>query len=234
MITFIIQEEKEEYKRIFIKEIEKVMMNYDIDYEIKSKDNIPEETFKIFILNIDLSKEDCNFPEQIRYSYEDWQSMIIIVSKNNQKKQIMYDKRLLLVDYINLSEPFEERFKTAIQIALKNHDRRPNSLKYTYRNIFYNIDFCKILYIEKEKDNKRCIIHTIDQEYYIQGCLGSIEKQLDKRFLKCNRSYIVNTEQILMYNRKKNEIIFKNQEILLVNMKEQKKLVTKAVRKIDS
>ena len=35
MITFIIQEEKEEYKRIFIKEIEKVMMNYDIDYEIK-------------------------------------------------------------------------------------------------------------------------------------------------------------------------------------------------------
>ena len=67
-----------------------------------------------------------------------------------------------------------------------------------------------IVYIEKEPENKRCIIKTINQDYYIQGTLNKIQTLLDNRFFKCNKSYIINKEQMRSYDKKTNIIKFRN------------------------
>ena len=64
------------------------------------------------------------------------------------------------------------QLKELINICIKNYDSRPKELKYKYKSINYNIPFRDIIYIEKEQDNKRCIIHTFKEDYYIQSTLN--------------------------------------------------------------
>ena len=75
-------------------------------------------------------------------------------------------KRLMLIDFISKYDNINQRLSEAIKISIKNYDRRPKALKFTYKKTFYNIELRKILYIEKEQDNKRCICRTIEGDYY--------------------------------------------------------------------
>ena len=67
-----------------------------------------------------------------------------------------------------------------------------------------------IIYIEKEQDSKRCIIHTEYGTFKAPYTLNAISKELDKRFLKVHKSLILNTDKIREYNTKENEVLFDN------------------------
>ena len=95
---------------------------------------------------------------------------------------------------------------------MKHYDNKYKCLRYTYKNVAYNIEFRSIIKIEKEMDSKRCLITTEEGEYPIQGTLNEILKKLDKRFYKCNRAVAINIEQVQSYNFTKNVIKFKNGE----------------------
>ena len=156
--------------------------------------------------------------------------MIIIVTAYPEYRYEALCKRLMLVDFVNKLDNFTERFSQAIQISLKNYDKRPNSLKYTYKKVVYNIEYHIIIYIEKEQDSKRCLIKTTEKNYYIQGNLSKVLEFLDDRFIKCNRSYIINLEQVDSYNIKTNIITFKNGEKLYAVSRDKRKEVLKSVR----
>ena len=48
----------------------------------------------------------------------------------------------------NKIDHFEQKLQDALLICLKNYDNKYNSLKYTYKNIAYNIEFRNIIKIE--------------------------------------------------------------------------------------
>ena len=241
MISFIICDDEKDFANKYKQIAEKVMMNYDIDYQIhlfdgyssKWKAQTKTDYFKIYILDLKTKEgSGLDAARYIREELDDWQSMIIIVTAYPEYKYEALGKRLMLVDFVNKLDDFDNRLKSAIQISLKNYDKRPNSLKYTYKKTIYNIEFYKIIYIEKEQDNKRCIIKTIEKDYYIQGNLHQIESQLDKRFIKCNRSYIINLEQVESYDIKKNILKFKNGIELYAVSRNKKKEIINYVRGI--
>ena len=238
MIDFILIEEDlffiSKYKVI----IDKEMMNCDIEYNVfiynketwRINDSI-SNNFKIYV--IDITEETKKIPSTIR-DKDDWQSMIITVSESNKYKREIMDSRNLIVDYIEKFQNFEKRFLSAIQVGLKNYDKRPNTLKYSYKNVMYNIEYQKIIYIEKEQENKRCIIKTQDKDFYIQGCLKKLEEILDKRFIKCNRSYIINAEQVKSYDTKNNIITFKDGTKLCAVSRDKRKDIVNRLRGIDT
>jgi len=213
MIDFIIIEDDLYYLNISKNVIDKVMMNYDINYNFIAYDKcrkelLTKDNFKVYIINY--SKDSINTIKYIREYLDDWKSLIILIYKEREEKIKLIKEALFIVDYINKNKNYKEKLLRNIQICLKHYDQRPNSLKYSYKNISYNIDFDKIIYIEKEKDNKRCIIRTLDKEYYIPGTLNNVFKLLDKRFIKSSRSFIINKELMLLYDTKNNIITFKN------------------------
>ena len=241
MIDFVICEDEKTLSLKYKEIVEKVLMNYDIDYKINIYSDYSENwkriaknnNFKIYILDIKTKNgSGIDAARYIREELDDWQSMIIIVTAYPEYKYEALGTRLMLVDFLNKFNDFDNRLYQAIQISMKNHDSRPNSLKYTYKKTIYNIDFYKIIYIEKEKDNKRCIIKTTDDNYYIQGNLTQIEKLLDNRFIKCNRSYIINLEQIKSYDTKNNILTFKDNSTLYAISRNKKKEITNYVRGI--
>lgn len=222
MINFIICEDEPELLQSYIEQIDKFMMNYDIEYECytfpcynEEWDEIHDKVmgFKIYLLDIKTSNgSGIDAARKIREEYDDWVSMIIMISGYVEYKYEALGKRLMLVDFINKIDHFEQKLQDALLICLKNYDNKYNSLKYTYKNIAYNIEFRNIIKIEKELDSKRCIIYAIDGKYPIQKSINEILKYLDKRFFKCNRAVIINIEQVQSYNYSKNIVTFKNKE----------------------
>ncbi len=240
MINFMICEEDSSYIDKYKEIIDKIMMNFDIEYSYhifkgyndKWKTEATEENgFKVYIMTMK-SKQGSGLDaaRYVREELDDWQSMIIMVSAHLEYKYEALGKRLMLIDYISKYDNFEKRLNEAVKISIKNYDRRPKTLKFTYKKTFYNIEFRKILYIEKEQDNKRCICRTIEGNYYISGNLSTVSKMLDNRFLQICRSIIINLEQIESYNAKSNIITFKNKEELNAISRSKKKDIVKYVR----
>lgn len=235
MIDFIIVEDNLYYLDKSKKIIDKVMMNYDVDYEFIAYDKYRKEllnkdNFKVYIISYD--NNSIEMIKYIREELDDWKSLIIIIYKEKEEKEKLIKENLFIVDYINKRKYFEEKLLRNIQICLKNYDQRPNSLRYVYKNILYNIEFHKILYIEKEQDNKRCLIYTKNKKYYIPGTINNVIKKLDNRFIKTSRSYIINTEQISSYDVKNNIITFKGKIKLDCISRDNKKIIINHLRRI--
>ena len=111
MINFVICEDEsvlaEEYKN----EIDKFMMKYDDEYTFKFFDGYTEEwkkfartntDFKVYLLDIKTNKgSGLDAARLIREVYEDWNSMIIIITSYTEYRYDALTKRLMLVYFIN-------------------------------------------------------------------------------------------------------------------------------------
>ena len=222
MINFIICEDEPELLKEYKYQIDKFMMKYDIDYKthmFTSYDSKWEKSvrkikgFKVYLLDIKTANgSGINAAIQIREEYDDWVSMIIMISGYAEYKYEALGKRLMLVDFINKLDHSEQKLQDALLICLKHYDNKYKSLRYTYKNIAYNVEFRSIIKIEKEMDSKRCIIHAEEGDYPIKGTLNEVLQKLDKRFFKCNRSIAINVEQVQYYNLGKNVAVLKNGE----------------------
>lgn len=240
MIEFIIYNENKEINKIIEQEIDKQMINTNIDYKTNYyyefnnnlKNNINNNNFKIYILNqTNISKSGLEIAKYIREEKDDWKSIIIFISKTNEYKLNILTKRLFVLDYI-LIDDIKTELNKLIKICLKNYDTSPNELKYKYKGINYNILFKEIIYIEKEQDNKRCIIHTKDKKYYIQSTLTKLMTKLDDRFIKSSRTYIINIEQVRRYNIKNNIIEFDDKTQIYEVSRDKKKEIIDKLRRI--
>ena len=241
MIEFIICEDEVEFIKKYKGIVEKIMMKYDDEYKIHCFEEYSanwrkyakNNHFKVYILDLKTKNgSGLDAARYIREELDDWQSMIIFVTAYPEYKYEALGKRLMLVDFVNKLDNLDNRLTQAIQISLKNYDNRPKALKYTYKKVVYNIEFNKIIYIEKEQDNKRCIIKTKDKDFYIQGNLSVVEKLLDNRFIKCSRSYIINLEQVLSFDKKTNLMLFKNGDKLYCVSRNKRKEIINYVRGI--
>lgn len=228
MIEFVILgQDKNLYSRIKII-IEKELMNYDYNYIISEKES--SNKYKIYIVEYINNKKTL---EKIRYDNNDWSSMIIILS-DDTKIPYVEKLKLMPIDIIDKkNKQLDDLLLRSIRIALRNYDTRPKTIKYKYKTIYYNIDLKDIMYIEKEKDNKRVIIKTKEKEYLYPSTLTKIEKLLDNRFIKCSRSYIINREQMQQYNTKDNIIIMKSGEQVNEISRNKKKDIINYLRGIE-
>ena len=214
-------------------QIKNILMNYDYCYKISNDINLETNKFKIYIIKINsLYDKNINIIKKIRYQLNDWQSMIIIIVEKEIIKIKLLNEEIMPLSIIKPDNNYNSNLNNSFQRALISFNNHPNTLKYTYKGINYNIDFRNVVYIEKEKDNKRCIIKTINNNYIIPGNLCNIINKLDKRFIKCSRSYIINMDQIAFFNTKGNEITFKNNQVIKEISRSIKKEILSYLRSI--
>lgn len=218
MINFIIDNPN-------IKEIiHNIMMNYNYQYSINSPSTIPKTSYNIYILtyNNQTKIKTNSIMNHIRHELNDWLSIIILLDSPIKLKQDILNKKLFLLDVIEKNSSTQPLLKEDIKISLTNFFKREDSLKYNYKNIFYNIPYQDILYIENDSINKRCLIKTTEVDIYIPGSLTKIYNNLDKRFIKCSRSYILNIQKVKKYD-KKNNIIYFSKDIKIYEISRAKK-----------
>lgn len=239
MVNFVICDDNKEFLKREKKIVDNFMMKYDIEYtvylfeEYNDKFNSivkSEKGFKVYLLDIQTKNgSGLDVARRIREEYDDWVSVIIIVTAFNEFKYEALSNRLYLLDFINKLNSCEKNLKEDLEIALKHYDNRSKCLKYEYNHIIKQVEFRHIIYVEKEPDSKRCIIRTTYGEQIINKTLNDVIKLLDNRFIKTSRSMIVNTDFIREYNIKENKLVFNNGECTYQISRSMKKGVKKYV-----
>lgn len=217
MINFIIKDDYDCENKI-IKTIDSYMMNYDIEVKyhlIKNIDELKEQSnkinsYKVYVLNLDTEKDiDLSYAKYIREEQNDWNSIIIVITNHNEMKYEVVNNRLFLFDFIYRNIYFDKRLKEDLKHIKSNYDNREKCLIFESNRIISKVDFKCINVIEKEKNSKRCKLKSSHGNYFIPETLNKIEKRLDERFIKVNRSCIVNCDEINEIDLNDNKIYLK-------------------------
>ena len=159
----------------------------------------------------------------------------VTLAKNIRKKQIHCEiifvtilKEYVLnafeveaLDYIY--KPIDtKRLQNALHRAMKKlQKKQQKSLFIQTKYMTQNINISQIYYIEVI--NRKIYVHTQYDtiEYYDK--LEQVQKQLDKRFIKCHRSYIINMDYFYQYQN--NIITLQNGQTVPVSRLRQKELL---------
>ena len=222
MINFIICDDNKDFLKNEKSIVDKFMMNFDIEYKcsmfLEYNDSfikvVEEDSgFKVYLLDIQTKNgSGLDAARMIREEYDDWVSVIIIITAFNEFKYEALGNRLYLLDFINKLNDYSDKLKEDLERAIKHYNKRNKSLKYEYNHILKQIEFRHIIYVEKEPDSKRCRISTTYGEQIINKNLNETFKLLDERFIKTSRSMVVNIDYIAEYDFSENVIKFKNGE----------------------
>lgn len=220
MLNFIIYDDEKKFLDKNKKIIDKIMMNSDYDYKCflfddfndQFKDVIKNDLgLKIYLLDIEgKSKSGLDIVRLIREKYDDWCSIIIMITSHNEFKYDALSNRLYLMDFINKLDNWEEILSEDINRIVKSYSSCSDCLTYEFNHSLKRIEYKNIIYIEKEKDSKKCIIHTTYGDYPIVSTICEVLDMLSDAFIKISRSTIINLHQVSEYDRANNEIMFLN------------------------
>lgn len=240
MLNFIICDDSKEFRNNLQKIIDSYMMKLDMDYKTYEYADYNKEFrnlvksdigFKVYFLDIRMGEASgIDAARMIREEFDDWSSIIIVVTSFSEYRYEALGNRLYLLDFVSKSDGCEKRIEENIKRALKNYNNTEKSITYELNHVIKRIEYRHILYIEKEQDSKRCIIKTIYGDQLIRKNLNEVEKMLDRTFMKVHRSLIVNLDLLKEFNVSENKLTFKNGEsIYLVARKYKKELIDRVV-----
>lgn len=242
MLNFILYDDEKHFLQRNKKIIDKCMMNCDYDYKCYLFDEYNDKFekviknnlgLKVFLLDIEgKNKSGLDIVHLIREKYDDWCSVIIMITNHNEFKYDALSNRLYLMDFINKLDNWEELLTEDIKRIVSSYTNCSDCLTYEFNHSLKRIEFKNIIYIEKEKDSKKCIIHTLYGDHPIGGTICEVLEKLDSRFIKTSRSTIINIKQVSEYDKANNEIFFLNGETTTDISRLFKKEVIKHVNRI--
>ena len=100
-----------------------------------------------------------------------------------------------------------------------------NIFTFMYNHVLYRIPYEDINYIEKELQIKRCIIHTIEKDYYIVNSINNINDNLVGMFIKTSQSCIINFMNVRNVDCANNLVYFKNGDTTSLITNKMKKII---------
>lgn len=177
-----------------IKEIE--LFNDKETFEFYLADHQNEAN--IYIIDIRLGEDNGIELAERLIEYQP-NSQIIFVSGYDGYYMDVYD-----VDHVYfLRKPVDiDHLKKALGRATKKlYDLKQRTFVVSNKQGIHNIPLNEILYFENER--RRVHVHTTNNEIVFYGRFDDIMGKLDRRFMRCHNSYIVNISRVReLCNRK--------------------------------
>lgn len=239
MINFIICDDKKDFTLMLKKKVQKFMSKYsEIEckyhifsgYGVEFEKMVEEDTaFKVYFLDIETKRgSGLDAARMIREKYEDWDSIILIVTSHEEFRYEALGNRLYLFNFLNKLNNFDNNLEYDLKNILKKYNKHSKGITIEYDREIYKVELRDIIYIEKEIDSKKCIIVTTYGERYIQSSLKDLYKKLNEDFMKVSRSLIINIKKVKGYNPKTNTVYFTNNfNSTLVSRESKKELINR-------
>lgn len=166
---------------------------------------------KIYILDICLQSKITGINIGLKIREKDWDSEIIFLTNHTSYEQKVYNSILKVFRFIEKFDHMEERLSKCIDLILsRKYDR--GIFKYKNNQIDLQIYMKDILYIYRDKDERKLVIKTTNNSFLVNKSLDDILKDLDNRFKKVHRSCIANTQRISKYDWKEGKFILDTKE----------------------
>ena len=221
MVRFVIVEDDQEMVKKVENVIKKSMFDKDVIYDkaIYSKYNkdLANEIkdfsmIKIYIMDIELANSLSGIEIARKIRENDWESNIIFITTHDKMFESVFRKIFNVFDFIEKFDNMEDRLeKDILDIAKHNFDYK--TFKYSTNNVDIQLYLKSINYFTRDPKERKIIINTDKNEFYINMTIKELEEKLDFRFVKVSRSTIVNIDNIEEINWNKGFFILKNGEI---------------------
>lgn len=219
MLNIVVYEDNDNFMKKNINSINLAFADNDLEYRIlkfNKYSNELEEIInnknikKIYILDVEMNGiTGLEVASKIRE--DDWDSVIIFATAYDKYHNDVFYSRLMVLDFICKYNGYEDRLKEDIKAAIGVLYKQ-KIFVFKYNNIVYRVPYSSINYIEKEPLIKRCVIHTINNQFYIVKSINWLNDNLDNSFYRSHQSCIVNLNNIKEVDCTMNIIAFKNGE----------------------
>ena len=180
---------------------------------------------KIEILEEEINDDEVNsleVIETIRNEYKMYFSFIVIIDKNGTLSyEAIKKENSFMIDLLKEEEIC--RLKYDVRYIYNSTLTRKKILTVIFDSQIYNLPYEDILYIEKERNSKRSIIHTKTDIVYTTKTLTDLEDLLDERFFRTHQSAIVNLDNVKMIDPSKNYLLFIGDEKCFYLSRDKKK-----------
>ena len=225
MLKIYICEDIEVQREKIRKSIENIILIENLDMELSCVSNNPHtilekvketEDVGIYFLDIDLGADMTGLTLAQEIRKYDPRGFIIFVTTHSEMSYMTFIYKLEALDFILKDNP-EELDRRVYECILKANQRFASvnnkvqanfSVKVNEKVI--TVDYDEILFFETSTNVHKIILHCKKREMEFWGKIKDIEKEVDERFYRCHRSFLVNKDNI-------REIDFQNRVIYMVN-----------------
>lgn len=231
MLNFILYDKNGKY----IEKNKKVIENYNIKYDFEIKNYLYQTKEKLLynlnsikghnIIFLASQNEFDDILFEIRYNLKDWNSKIICITDNDELDKLSLYEKYGIFNIITNDNYYEKKINESINKIIVSLQNRENCLRFKFNRVIRIIEYKDIIYIEKEKDNKKCLINTNYGTYKIGKSISFLIKELGNNFIKINRSTIINSDYVVYYNYANNELSLKDGSLRTDVARDSKKLV---------
>ena len=229
MVKFVIVDddtkEIEHVRKLICEVVEdaKIVSFPKITSELKSEIQNTDE-HKIYVLDIELANKVSGITIAKLIREVDWESEIIFITNHDKMFESTHRSIYEVFSFIEKFHEFDKRLKRDVKEILKrNFDNK--MFKYSANNIDLNIYYRSILYICRDKEERKLVIVTPNNKYKLNMTFDTIMDLLDGRFVKCHRSCIVNKNRVEELNYKDGYFVLDTGDKVYLLSKMNKKLI---------
>lgn len=229
------QQQRLQYKDI----IDKIVLMEDLDLKLSCVTSDPHELLMalgektqtgIYFLDIDLSCDinGLSLAQQIRK--KDPRGFIVFITTHSEMAYMTFTYKVEAMDFIikDTSENIQNRIHQCIVNAYHKYTSPQNVSQKNFVCKIGDRENCtplkNIVFFETSENARKIILHETDKTIEFAGKIKDIEEEVDDRFYRIHRSFLINKDHIKEIDKKNRIITMSNGEICFASLKQLKGL----------
>ncbi len=239
MMKLYLCEDDAQQREHLKKTIDNVVLIENLDMEFSCVTDNPytllekvadDDCIGLYFLDIDLKTDMTGLTLAKEIRKYDPRGFIVFVTTHSEMSYMTFMYKLEALDFI-LKDDVEEMTRRVHECILKANERfssANNKTKANYSLVvgdkIITVDYDEILFFETSVNAHKVILHCKSRQLEFPGKIKEIERELDDRFYRCHRSFLVNTENILEVNTTNGTIRMVNGDECLLSFRQIKGL----------
>ena len=219
---------KETLSKVIFKSDEEIKIKYFTKYDSSLDKIINDDSIrKIYIMDIELNNSISGIQIAKKIRNNDWESEIVFITSHDKMFETVYRNVYEVFDFIEKYHDMSTRLQKDLEIILKkNFDNK----MFNYSNKFFDLKiyYRNILYIYREKDERKLVIVTDTNKFKVGLTIIEILELLDDRFKQCHRACIINRDRVNKYDWNNGKFILDTkEEVDMLSRKYKKEVLDK-------
>ncbi len=218
MIKFVVVDDEERFCKKITNVIKTELFKTELEYYIEEFNEYNSDLQKtindcsmqkIYILDIELNKSISGLEIAKEIRKKDWDSEIIFLTSHDKMFETVFRTVFKVFNFIEKFFDCEKRLAEDIKTII---NKKSDYGKFIYSNnrIKMQIYYKDITHIYRDTTERKLVINTSNNKFYINMSLTELLKNLDKRFVRIHRACIVNTQRVNKYSWSKGYFILDN------------------------
>ncbi len=186
----------------------------------------------LYFLDIDLNTEinGIELARRIRENTRPEQKVFIVfLTSHTELTMMTFQYKIEALDFIPKDRPAEmkTRISECIETALQRMEigSELKQIQITVNDQILKVNIDEIIFIETTHRRHTLRLHTQNRMLEFNGELKNMEEQLDQKFIRSHKSFLINKDKIVAINKKENTLTMINNSICPLSRNGKKLLI---------